>query len=91
MDRSTLALSFGVLLACFTAGAHAGQSSGDKVPPPAMTPEIRHLLRAMDNASTWGHPDLWGEFTGMQHLFRGEYAEALTRFRFASRFGDKLS
>lgn len=94
MERSILMLMLAALLACGSASPSAASPTsraGAKVPPPHMTPQVRRLLSAMGGASTFGHPDLWGEFTGMRHLFAGEYAEALARFRFAARYGDKLS
>ncbi|HVU81285.1 MAG TPA: hypothetical protein VHD89_04690 [Rhodanobacteraceae bacterium] len=35
-------------------------------PPPEASPDIEKIITAMNNASTWGHPDLFGEFAGMR-------------------------
>jgi hypothetical protein len=61
------------------------------LPPPRETPAIKHILEAMSNASTWGHPDLFGEFAGMKRLFKGDYAGALKYFKYGARYADKFS
>ena len=33
-------------------------------PPPKASPDVEKIITAMNNASTWGHPDLFGEFAG---------------------------
>ncbi|SFK69752.1 hypothetical protein SAMN05192579_105166 [Rhodanobacter glycinis] len=66
--------------------AHAGS-----VPPPRVTPKLQGVLDAMDHASTWGHPDLFGQFAGMRNLFAGNYAKALKYFKYGARYADKLS
>lgn len=60
-------------------------------PPPQETPEIKQMLGAMDKATTWHHPDQFGERAGLRHLFAGEYAKALKFFRIGARYADKLS
>ncbi|MDN5924000.1 MAG: sel1 repeat family protein [Xanthomonadales bacterium] len=45
----------------------------------------------MNRASTWGHPDLFGEFAGMKRLFKGDYSGALKYFKIGARYADKLS
>ncbi|HJU25716.1 MAG TPA: sel1 repeat family protein [Rhodanobacteraceae bacterium] len=45
----------------------------------------------MNNASTWGHPDLFGEFAGMERYSRQDYAGALRLFKYGARYADKLS
>ena len=93
-----------VLLACVATGSRAG-SPGEgsaasppshgaapaDAPPPRQTPEIERTLRAMDEASTVGHPDLFGQFAGMQRLFAGDYQGAMKYFRIGSRYADKMS
>ena len=61
------------------------------VPPPHANPTIKRILSAMDDASTDGHPDLFGQFAGMQHLFEGKYAGAMKYFKIGARYADKLS
>jgi hypothetical protein len=48
-------------------------------------------LRAMNDASTWYHPDLFGEFNGMRHYTRHEYADAMKNFKVGAYYADKLS
>ncbi len=60
-------------------------------PPPRQTPDIERTLRAMDDASTQGHPDLFGQFAGMRRLFEGDYQGAMKYFRIGSRYADKMS
>lgn len=51
----------------------------------------RDVLAAMDRTSTWGHPDQYGEFVGMQAYAGGEYAKAMKYFEMGARYADKLS
>lgn len=73
-----------------TAAAPATQTKNPVLPPPE-TPKIKRILKAMGKASTSGHPDLFGEFAGMQRLFEGDYAGALKYFKIGARYADKLS
>ncbi|MGH8213109.1 MAG: sel1 repeat family protein [Rhodanobacteraceae bacterium] len=66
-----------------TATAHAGSAQHDQ--------QADKVLAAMNDASTWGHPDLFGEFSGMQRYSRQDYAGALKYFRYGARYADKLS
>ncbi|WP_266158625.1 tetratricopeptide repeat protein [Dyella silvatica] len=45
----------------------------------------------MSNSSTWGHPDIEGEFEGIQRYAKGDYAEAMKYFLLGARYADKLS
>ena len=54
-------------------------------------PGIQTALHAMANASTWFHPDLFGEFAGMRHYSRHEYKQALKFFEIGALYADKLS
>lgn len=60
-------------------------------PPPQPDPQTDQMLTAMFNASTWGHPDLFGEFAGTRYYFAGKYASAMTYFKIGARYADKLS
>lgn len=102
MERTPLLASLCMLLACGTGAVHAGTNTDGPpanagsnapapVPPPQPTPEIRRILKAMNHARTWDHPDLFGEFAGLRRLFDGEYEEALKYFRYAARYADKPS
>ena len=52
---------------------------------------VERVLTAMHNASTWGHPDLFGEFTGMRLFSQGHYQSAMKYFKYGARYADKLS
>lgn len=107
MNRSILLAASCVLLSGAVATAHAGQAAGahaadaasaaagatrdGPVPPPRSNPKIQGILEAMDHASTWGHPDLFGQFAGMRNLFEGRYRDAMKYFRYGARYADKLS
>ncbi len=54
-------------------------------------PGVQRALHAMANASTWFHPDLFGEFAGMRHYSRHEYKQALKYFEIGALYADKLS
>ena len=54
-------------------------------------PGVQRALSAMTNASTVGHPDLYGEFSGMRHYSRHEYKQALKYFEVGALYADKLS
>lgn len=69
----------------------ADATTPDKVPPRQETPAVKRILVAMDHTSTWGHPDLLGQFNGLKHLFAGDYAGALRLFRIGARNADKFS
>ncbi|HKT42922.1 MAG TPA: sel1 repeat family protein [Rhodanobacteraceae bacterium] len=60
-------------------------------PPPETDPEIEKIVTAMNNASTWGHPDLFGEYAGMRLYSEGHYAAAIKYFKYGARYADKLS
>lgn len=61
------------------------------VPRPEADPEIERVLTAMNNASTWGHPDLFGEYAGMRLYAEGHYQAAIKYFKYGARYADKLS
>lgn len=58
--------------------------------PPDATP-VQKMLENMRDADTWGHPDLFGEFAGMQRWADHDYAGAMKYFLFAARYADKPS
>ncbi len=60
-------------------------------PPAQPDAQAGQVLRAMNNASTWGHPDLFGEFAGMRRYSEHDYAGALKYFKYGARYADKLS
>ena len=58
---------------------------------PLNDPEVQRTLRGMANASTWYHPDLFGEFAGMRAYAHHEYKDALKYFEIGALYADKLS
>ena len=58
---------------------------------PLNDPEVQKTLRAMASASTWYHPDLFGEFAGMRYYAHHHYKDALKYFEIGARYADKLS
>lgn len=104
MNRShELTLLAAALLACVSTSAAvvppapASPATAPAIPdkPIVARPEadasINRTLTAMNNASTWGHPDLFGEFAGMRLYSEGHYATAIKYFKYGARYADKLS
>lgn len=58
---------------------------------PQIDESVERMLKDMAAASTWGHPDLYGEFGGMQAYAKGDYKTALTDFKYGALYADKLS
>jgi len=59
--------------------------------PPNPDDGEQALLTAMQNTNTWGHPDQYGEFTGMQAYAAGQYRTAFNDFKLGARYADKVS
>jgi hypothetical protein len=69
-----------------------------QTPPPAadtaasmQSTSSRKMLSAMGRTPTNGHPDLYGEFNGMQRYAAGDYKAAMKYFLGGARYADKLS
>jgi hypothetical protein len=75
-------------VACFFLARVAGLAAAED---PLQDAEVQKTLRAMNDASTWYHPDLFGEYAGMQRYARGNYREALRYFEIGAYYADKLS
>jgi len=58
---------------------------------PMNDPGVQKLLRATANASTWYHPDLFGEFAGTRYYVHHKYQDALKYFEIGALYADKLS
>ena len=58
---------------------------------PLNDPDVQKTLRAMADASTWYHPDLFGEFAGMRRYAHHDFAGALKYFKVGAYYSDKLS
>jgi hypothetical protein len=52
---------------------------------------VQKVLTAMERTPTDGHPDLYGEFNGMQRFSSGNYKAAMKYFLIGARYADKLS
>jgi hypothetical protein len=58
---------------------------------PLNDPDVQKVLRGMADASTWYHPDLFGEFAGMRRYAHHDYAGALKYLKIGAYYSDKLS
>lgn len=72
------------VLVATVATAHADED-------PLNDPVVQKTLRAMNDASTWYHPDLFGEFAGMHRYADHNYAGAMKYFEIGAYYADKLS
>lgn len=81
--RRRLALA-GALAAVLVGVAHAEKD-------PLKDPDVQKTMRAMANASTWGHPDQFGEFAGLRYYAHHDYKGALKYFKIGALYADKLS
>ena len=63
----------------------------EKPTGPLQDKASQEVLEAMSVTSTWGHPDQWGEFTGMQRYAGGNFKAAMKYFLIGARYADKLS
>ncbi|MEO8811088.1 MAG: sel1 repeat family protein [Rhodanobacter sp.] len=69
----------------------ATAASREKPAAPLQDKVSQEVLAAMSRSSTWGHPDEYGEFTGMQRYAEGNFKAAMKYFLIGARFADKLS
>ena len=69
--------------------ASAGIAHADD--DPLKDPSVQKTLRAMSDASTWGHPDQFGEFAGMRYYAHHQYKDAMKYFDIGAYYADKLS
>jgi hypothetical protein len=78
------------LICALAVTASFAQSDGSNAPP-FQDMHSKDVLRAMDNASVSGHPDQEGEFQGILHYAKRDYAGAMKYFLDGARYADKLS
>ena len=71
---------------CFCS-ATAARADGD----PLKDPQVQQTLRAMNDASTWYHPDLFGEYAGVRRYAHKHYKGALKYFKIGAYYADKFS
>ncbi len=77
-----------LVLVCAASLAVAATESNDD---PMNDPTVQKTLRAMNDASTWYHPDLFGEFAGVKRYVNKEYAGAMKYFQIGAYYADKFS
>lgn len=58
---------------------------------PLNDPGVQKTLRGMAEASTWYHPDLFGEFAGFRSYAHRDYQGAFKYFEVGAYYADKLS
>lgn len=83
--------SIGKRILCATLATLALTSAVHAAEDPMDDPDVQKTLRAMANASTWYHPDLFGMTTGMRRYAHKDYAGALKYFEIGAYYADKLS
>lgn len=66
-------------------------ATGQLATAPLQDKKSQEVLDAMSHSSTWGHPDQYGEFAGMQRYAAGNYQAAMKYFLIGARYADKLS
>ncbi len=73
--------------------AAAAATSAQTAPPgpPAEDSDVRALIDGMRDASTWGHPDQFGQYQGMAAYAAGHYRAAMRLFTIGARYADKVS
>lgn len=76
-----------VALTLTLAGFNGACMASDDPPEHA----VDEVLAAMDRTWTYGHPDQYNEFAGMRCYRARHYDCALSRFKEAARYADKLS
>ena len=81
----------GTLIGSLLAGMATAATSQPAVAAPLQDKASQEVLDAMSHTSTWGHPDQYGEFTGMQRYADGNYKAAMKYFLIGARYADKLS
>src|SRR5689334_326130 len=88
MDMRRLWVRAALAAAMIAAATAVSASNGDD---PLNDPYIQKTLRAMSDASTWYHPDLFGEYAGMRRYAAHQYQAALKYFEVGAYYADKLS
>lgn len=88
---SWLAFANTTLALADAAETTASTPAGTDAQRPRVDENVERMLKDMAAASTWGHPDLYGEFGGMQAYAKGDYKTAMTDFKFGALYADKLS
>jgi len=82
-------MGFGRLWVAAVVLACAGMDHAED--DPLNDPSVLKSLRAMADASTWYHPDQFGEFAGMRYYAHRQYQDAMKYFEIGAYYADKLS
>jgi hypothetical protein len=80
---------FAFALWCAASLALAATEANDD--DPMNDPTVQKTLRAMNDASTWYHPDLFGEFAGVKRYVSKNYRDAMKYFEIGAYYADKFS
>ena len=88
MDMRRLWVRAALAAAMIVAATAVSASNGDD---PLNDPYIQKTLRAMHDASTWYHPDLFGQYAGVRRYAHHEYQDALKYFEVGAYYADKFS
>jgi hypothetical protein len=85
-------LTVPLLVLCTVAALAPVAARATSAPP--LSPEdqqVRALIEGMRDASTWGHPDQFGQYKGMAAFSDGHFKKAMHLFRIGARYADKVS
>lgn len=88
--RRLCAFAVALALLCRVGAIHA-EDAAASADDPTRDPAIRSALNAMADASTWYHPDLFGEYAGTRRYAHHDYEGALKYFQIGAYFADKAS
>ena len=88
--RPGLTIALCALGLAAAASASAGAGAGSPLPPQDSA-FIQQELVAMNNSSTNGHPDLFGQYTGWRLYADHDYAGAIKYFTMGAYYADKVS
>jgi uncharacterized protein len=77
------------VVSCVASLAVASSDVGED--DPMKDPNVQKMLRAMNDASTWYHPDLFGEFAGVKRYVNKDFAGAKKYFEIGAYYADKFS
>ena len=77
-----------LLFGCMAFARSAWSNTSDDM---LKDPEVQKTLRAMNDASTWYHPDLFGEFAAVQRYAHHDLKGAMKYFEIGAQYADKFS
>lgn len=92
MQSRAFSLIFAVTLALAAAAradealAVAPADAGEQIDEP-----IQKMLSVIKDASTWGHPDEFGQYSGIQRFAKGDFDKAMEYFKMGAYYADKFS